>query len=969
MNAKLYFAFTQNQGETVNKKIKIVDKSTCIPIVVEKEAYSGVQKIGSKSATDIELVTGKKPEICSTIPKNQDTIILYATVGKSALLDKLEQTGKVNFAAVRSLREVYGIYLVEEPWAGVKQALVVAGSDKRGTIYGIFSLSEVFGVSPLVFWGDAKPMHRDVIELDETAEVVSKEPSVRYRGFFINDEWPCFGNWTFEHFGGFTAKMYDHVFELLLRLKGNYLWPAMWTSSFALDGPGNQSEQLADEYGVIMGNSHHEPCLRASEEWDIYKGEHTAYKTAWDYTTNKDGLLEYWKDGLKRSSKYENIITVGMRGERDSQMQGTCTLEDNIAVLKDIITQQNRLIDRYADTTDAKKPRLLAIYKEVERYFYGTDTVQGLRNWDGLDDIILMLCEDNFGNMRTLPDEQMRQHKGGIGMYYHLDYHGGPISYEWINTTPLTKIWEQMTEAYEYGVTEVWMVNVGDLKGNEFPLSYFMNLAYDYETWGITQENSAKLFAEQWIAKQFQDAVSKKQVLELADILTESVDICHLRRPEAMNSQIYHSAHYGEADRMIERILLLCQRADAMKEKLGVNCKDVYYSLIYHPLQSGMDVLLMQLYAGKNELYARQGKVVANKYQKLVQEAIAKDRELSEVFGNLFDQKWKGMELESHIGFTKWNEDGCHYPIQMMVEPFGRPRMVVSRATEVETAVKNYGQPDQIVIRDFLYAGSESVVIEVANDGTGSFLCQVEQEACVWLQVDWDKKEIAEQETLTITCKMNLRPQTVQEHKLYLTDGDTTIELLIYAKQTDVAGLPELTFFEQDGVVAMHAEHFAYQQPAAKGEWKILSGYGRTKNALKAFPLTSKFTVEDSPYVAYRLAVEEEDNYSLEVWSAPSNPLELHGNLCFGVAINQEKIRIMPSVSADYQAGEPANEEWSQGVLNQVHKSIIPIQLQKGLNEIRIYAIDSGFVLEELLVYRNPLKPSYLGPQESFYLS
>lgn len=950
------------------KKIKIADTLNCIPIIVEEEAYEGVVKIAHKSARDIELVTGIKPEIRTNIPKNQKSIMLYATVGKSRLLEELVQAEKICLRSILGLRETFGIYLLEQPWEGVGQALVVAGSDKRATLYGIFHLSEQMGVSPLIFWGDAGPLHQDSIEFDETIEFISKEPSVRYRGFFINDEWPCFGNWTMEHFGGFTAKMYDHVFELLLRLKGNYLWPAMWTSSFALDGPEEESAKLADTYGVIMGNSHHEPCLRASEEWDIYKGENTIYGTEWNYTTNKDGLLAYWKDGLKRSSKYENIITIGMRGERDSEIKGTSTLKDNIDILKDIITKQNHLICQYADTGERKNPRLLAIYKEVERYFYGSKEVTGLQNWEGLDDIILMFCEDNYGNMRTLPDEQLRSHRGGLGMYYHLDYHGGPVSYEWINTTPLTKIWEQMTEAYEYGVHEVWMVNVGDLKGNEFPLSYFMDLAYDYEKWGITAINSTDGYTKEWIRKQFGKVVSDKQVEELAEILTESVDLCHLRRPEALNSHIYHPAHYREVDRMIERILSLCNKADCMNEELKEESKSIYYSLIYHAFQSGMNLLLMQLYAGKNEHYAKQGKIVANKYRDLVKLAIQKDRELAKAFGKVFDQKWKGMELEHHIGFTKWNDDGCKYPIQMTVEPFDRPRMIVSRLDRVETAVKNYGQPEQIIIRDFMYPGCETVEIEVAGDGSQSFLCQVTHEECAWIEVNWEQNEILEQEILRITCKRDMLSEIKQSHSLHLSDGDAEVEIIIYGQKKETAIFPEMTFFEQEGVITIYAKHFAYQKATTQGEWKVLEKYGRVGSALKAFPVTRSFALENSPYVGYRIAVEEEGDYTLEVLSAPSNPLERGGTLCFGVGINQERIRQFSSVTPNYEAGEPANYEWSQGVLNQVHTCKIPIQLQKGLNEIQIHAIDPGFVLEELFIYRTKLSESYLGPMESFYL-
>lgn len=949
------------------KIIQIAKNANCIPIVIEEEAGQGLWKIAQKSADDLELVTGIRPDVYKNMTKDCETVILYATVGKSRLLDELKKQNKISFDEVQGKREVFAIHLVENAFEGVKQTLVIYGSDKRGTIYGIFYLSKQIGVSPLLFWGDVKPAHQDEIIFDETIEMVSQEPSVRYRGFFINDEWPCFGNWTMEHFGGFTARMYDHVFELLLRLNGNYLWPAMWTSSFTLDGPEEESAKLADEYGVIMGNSHHEPCLRASEEWDIYKGEKTPYGIEWDYTANKEGLLRYWEDGLKRSSKYENIVTVGMRGERDSAMQGTSTIEDNINVLKDIITKQNILISRYADTDEKKKPRLLAIYKEVERYFYGTKEVAGLREWEGLHNIILMLCEDNYGNMRTLPDEQMRYHKGGYGMYYHLDYHGSPVSYEWINTTPLSKIWEQMTQAYEYGVHEVWMVNVGDLKGNEFPLSYFMDLAYDYKTWGILKENSTEKYTQQWMSLQFGKKADDRQVQELSQILTESVRISSLRKPESLNSHTYHPAYYMEADKMIEAVQCLCQKAESMRKELSEHEQIAYDSMIYYPLQWGMNLLLMQLYAGKNAHFAKQGKIVANYYYDLVTGAIHKDRVLAEKFGKAFNQKWKGMELEHHIGFTKWNEDGCQYPLRMMVEPFDQPRLLVSRSDDSLIAVKNYGNPDNMIIRDFLYAGWDKVKMEVANGGTGSFICRVEQEDCDWIEVDWVEKEIQGQEVLTITCKKDYLPDNEQVHKLYLTDGDTRIAIHIYGKKTVTTNLPAMTFLEQNGVIAINGEHFAKMQAAEGGEWKVLKGYGKIGCGLKAFPVTKEFADGKGPAVCYRLAVEEAGDYKLEVWSSPSNPIKRNGRLCFGIRLNQEQMVRIPSVSKDYCAGEPENEEWSRGVVNQIHKSILQVKLEKGLNEVWIYAIDPGFVLEKLFVYKGTKKESYFGAGESFY--
>ena len=254
------------------KKISIIDHEILAPIIVEQEALEGIKIVAKKSVEDIERVCDKKVEILERLPKQAKSIIIYATLDHSLLLKDLEDRGKISIEGVRGKREVYGIAIIEKPWDMVEQALVVYGSDKRGTIYGIFQLSEFMGVSPLIFWGDVKPEKKQSLIFGKEIEMVSKEPSIEYRGFFINDEWPCFGSWSFEHFGGFTADMYDHVFELLLRLKGNYLWPAMWSSSFALDGPGDKNAQLADTYGIVIGNSHHEPCLRAGEEWDLYRG-------------------------------------------------------------------------------------------------------------------------------------------------------------------------------------------------------------------------------------------------------------------------------------------------------------------------------------------------------------------------------------------------------------------------------------------------------------------------------------------------------------------------------------------------------------------------------------------------------------------------------------------------------------------------------------------------------------------------
>lgn len=962
--------------EAIMKKLfTLMKDGRSAPILVEESAFKGVKTIAMKVAEDMKRVGGCMPALFPSLNEAavntyEGRVILFATEGKSSLLEELKTRGILNTHNIQGKREVYGIHLVNQPWEGIDSALIIIGSDKRGTIYGMFHLSELLGVSPLHYFGDVRPEQKQEVVLDEGVEMISKEPSVKYRGFFINDEWPCFGNWTLEHFDGFTAEMYDKVFELLLRLKGNYLWPAMWTSSFALDGPGLASAELADLYGVIIGNSHHEPCLRASEEWDIYRGAKSIYGNEWNYYTNKDGLLRYWEDGLKRSSKYENIITIGMRGERDSSMLGQdASLKQNIDLLKDIITEQRKLIQKNVNEDLSEVSQLLALYKEVEPYFYGDENTSGLKNWDGLDGVTLMLCEDNFGNMRSLPTEEMRGHKGGYGMYYHFDYHGGPISYEWVNSTPLSKIWEQMTMAYDYGVHEVWIVNVGDLKFNEFPLSYFMNLAYDFDNLGTTSPNQTDKFTHEWIRGQFGNRISELTVKELAEVQTGFVRINGMRRPEALNSHIYHPVHYLEADRMLMESNKIMNQAQHLYEMILKECRDSYYSMIYFPAMASMNLLQMHLYAGKNEHYARQGKPVANEYASKVTECIKRDRELAAEFGSFLEGKWNGMQLAQHIGFTKWNDDDYRYPFRMQVEPAHMPRMVVSRADQEDIFVKTYSAPMFIEVKDFLYLSNTQVDIEIANGGIGSLTYQVEMEPCEWLTYSCETNNVKCQEILKLHCNRDKLPKEEELRILMIDDRNTKVAIHVYGKEVEDQEAEPMTFFENNRTIVIEANHYQMLKNTDDSELIILNDFGRSGYGIKAYPVTNSFLVGEGPAAVYSVWMEQAGEYTLEVWMAPSNPVKHGTRMRYSVQVNEGKAQLIESVPDGFQAGVPHNTLWQTGVLNNIRKSLSRIDLIKGSNHIEIGIVDPGVVLERLVIYPDTYAPkkSYLGPMESYY--
>ncbi len=957
--------------------MELISKTVSTPILVETQGFEGVRRIADTLAGDFEMVTGLRPSCISQkelTGLENGQVILCATVDKSPLLDEMERNGKINLQEIRGKREVFQIRLVDDPFEKAEKALVICGSDKRGTIYGMFTLSEYIGVSPLVYWGDAMPAHRESIVVDGSIEQVSKEPSVKYRGFFINDEWPCFGSWVNEHFGGFNASAYKEVFEFLLRMKGNYLWPAMWTASFPLDGPGSANEELADIYGVVMGYSHHEPCLRASEEWDKVRGEDSEYGNEWNFYTNEQGLLKYWEDALKRSGGYENIITIGMRGERDTSMLGEqASVEENVSLLKDIIKKQRQLIARNVNEKVSEVPQLLALYKEVEQYFYGEDKegrkITGLKDYEELDGVTCMLCEDNFGHMRTLPTEDIRNRRGGFGMYYHLDYHGAPISHEWVDSTPLSKIWEQMCMAYEYGIRDVWIVNVGDIKLHEVPLTYFLALAYDYDKWGYGNAESYREYTAEWVDKCF-PAASQETKNTIGHVYTEYTRLNGLRRPEALHEGIYHPCHYNETDRMLEQAENVELLSETVLDELDEREKDAYYSMVHFPAMSSMNLLAMQLYAGKNAHFARQGKPAANVYKDKAAARIKEDRVLAEKFAAFKNGKWNGMQLAPHIGFTKWNEDGSRYPVLCRVEPVQKPRMAVSRADEERTACKNYGEPEEIILDDFLYESCEETAIEIANDGIGEIHYRITpQDGRMpdWLRLSSTEGTVKMQECVILSCNRELLSEKAQTVRLLVEDGETCVALVVSAKKTKTDDLPPMTFLSGKDAVVIGAEHFVKNKGTGKGTYRVIEDYGKYSAGVKVFPSTAVFgETEEKPELTYRFLSETSGKYVVELLVAPTNSVVNLKPLRLMVTGGRES-RIVEILPADFRAGDYNDARWAKGVLDQIRIVKTELFFDEGVQELTVGALEAGVVLERIRIYPegSSLKDSYLGPQES----
>ena len=965
-----------------------ISKNKGLYFVIPEDCGTGVKKVAGKVAKDVEGTLSFCPEICETVvPAKQAVIAVTAGSGKLAetLCRKISKLGQVE-----GKRESYAFIVAENPVEGMESALVIYGSDKLGTIYGLFHLSELLGVTAMVDWGDCQYVKQDSFVLKEEDSFVSKEPSVKYRGFFINDEWPCCGNWATSHFGSFNAKMYDHIFEYLLRMKGNYLWPAMWAENFMLDGPDLESMKLADEYGIYIGMSHHEPCMRSGAEYSKVRGPKSPYGDAWSYVTNKEGILRFWEDGVKRSIGHNVFPTVGMRGENDSKMLGEDSLiSDNVRLLKEIITKQREMIHEHLETDGKKVPQLFAVYKEVEDYYFGGGSEEGLRGFEELEGVTLLLCEDNWGNMRALPEAFERNHKGGFGMYFHLDYHGDPVSYEWVSSTELSKIWEQMTEAYEYGVRELWIVNVGDVKFQEFPLNYFMDLAYDFEKWGSLAPNSTKEYTKAWIESIFGSYTSKEEREEIQEVLEGYLKINALRKPESLNDTVYHPAHYLEC----EKLLSLCGKLEEKNERLWKTLEergmgDAYFSMIYFSAEASFNLLKMHLYSGKNHLYASQGKAVANEYDKLVEACIEKDEALKTQMAEFKDGKWAGMELASHIGFTNWNDEDWRYPVRHIVRLPKKPRLVVTRADKTQHYTNQYF-PITLVIDDFVVSSSKKAKIQIANGGQGSVKWKIQEGArkvgldgiahesgeesrCEWLEFSRTSGETALQDEVEISLKEENLPLGEEVSCSFEIKTETEfVPVLVKALKKDTSALPAGAFLAEHGMFVMDAVHYADKQAGLyEGEaveFKELYDFGKYQSGIKAFPVTASFdSKENAPSVTYELYSEEEKDCFLNLYTSPANPLIYGGKLSMEVSVNEEVGKLVEFTEDGYKGGEPGCIPWEQAVLNQEHVGSTEISLKKGLNKITVFAREAGMVLERLVVYPKNMERavSYLGEKE-----
>lgn len=947
------------RNEQQHTHFTLVSNGKAIPVYMDDSGADakGLKLVAQSFAGDVELVSGSKPAIVTDHSLASEYAIIVGTAGSSRLIDQLAAQGKL--AAWERKRETFLIEVIEQPFANIGRAIVIAGADKRGTFYGIYHLSGLIGVSPWVYWGDVKPAQTEQLQIPLSGlSYVSKQPSIKYRGFFLNDEWPSLGSWAMNHCGGFNEHMYKPIFELILRLKGNYLWPAMWSAVFSEDGQSYPlaNAELADAYGIVMGTSHHEPLFRAGEEWQkTYK--RYSDSNEWDFDVNREAITRFWEDGVIRNKSLESIITLGMRGERDSELGGT--LEKNIDRLKDVILTQKQILQKHG-LADA--PQMLVVYKEVEKFWHGNEQVAGLKHWDVLNDVTIMLSDDNFGNMRTLPLEEDRARRAGWGIYYHFDYHGGPRSYEWVNTTPLEKVWEQMTMAYDYGIRDIWIVNVGDLKPNELPLSYFMELAYNFEGWGTGKLNRTQQFLQKWTAQQFAHTTDSQTVADIVQILADYTRMNGARKPEVTYPDTYSITQFKEAERVLQQTIELEQRAEECRLRIADQHKDAYDQLVYFPAAASANVKKMNIYAGYNHWLSQAPyhSQLANHYAKLVEATIERDQALEHFYNHeISGGKWRGMMSSPHIGYVNWNADGWQYPqVKSAALVAGKSLMIVHAEGSAEGIISGAATLPHIN-----QLQPQTRKLTVSNGGDVPFQFEIVTDAD-WLVCQPSSGRVEQGAEITVTVDWKRLPHS-DSGVVTLIGAGQRIDIQLAAEYIDTSALPDGAFIEADGIIAIEAEHTHKRVSTDGTSWEVLEHYGKALSTLKLFPSTANFAEPgQAPYIEYLLYTTEEADYELTLYIAPSNPLTRSSRLRYAVAFDQSEPVITAALSDRFTAGE--SKDWEQGVLNNAHQTTTVHHLGKGAHTLRIYQLEAGLALQRLVLSRKPLAYSFFGPLESY---
>ena len=923
-------------------------------ILEDTNDWPGVIRAAADLASDLNRVTGRRPKVIDDPKSAGKNVVIVGTIGRSEIIDGLIREKKIDVSEISNQWESFFLQVVPKPFPGVNDALVICGSDKRGTIYGIYDLSEQIGVSPWYYWADVPVKHHDKLFV-KAGKFVQGPPSVKYRGIFLNDEAPDLTGWVREKFGSvpghpsasnYGRGFYTNLFELMLRIRANYLWPAMWNNAFNEDDPENP--KLADDYGIVMGTSHQEPMLRAQKDWDRGPGKKIGN---WNYNnTNQQPILQqFWREGIRRNKNFESIITLGLRAENDS---GT-PIGKNLT--EQIVGEQRKILANEMNPDLAKIPQLWCLYKEVQDFYN-----EGLRV---PDDVTLLWAEDNWGNVRRLPSADERHRRGGAGVYYHFDYHGGPRNYQWINTSPIPKVWDQLSLAKQYGADRIWIVNVGHFKGCEFPTEFFMRLAWDTDKW--TNEN-LDAYTRLWAQREF----GAEHADEIASIISTYTQFNGRRKPELLDAGTYSLVNYHEFEKVVADYQSLAAKAEKISAQLPAESRDAFYELVLFPTKAGAQLNALYLAAAKNHLYARQGRASANDFAAKTRELFTAQTNLMTYFNKQFaGGKWNHFMDQPFIGYASWNEPqqnnldavklaSVQLPLGAMLgvavegSESAWPRDTNAPALPAFDAFNRQRRYIDVFnggATPFEFSALTSAPWIVLSESSGN----VEKDKRLWVGIDWNKIPIGKNDG---------------EIKISGAGGVATVKL-VALNPAEPTRDSLRGFVESDGCVSIEAEHFTKKSDAGANRWIKIPNYGHTLSAMRAdAPADAEAAPgKDSPCLEYKMFLFSRGKVEVESTVGATLNFLPERALRYAVSFDDETPQIITIVPANFSA-QNGNREWEESVKNNCrHVKSTHVIDRSGYHTLKIWMVDPAVALEKIVVDCGGVKPSYLGPPESFH--
>ncbi|KAB8167705.1 glycosyl hydrolase [Streptomyces sp. 3MP-14] len=991
--------------------LPLVADGRAAPLLVSDDDFPGVVRVVGDLSADIERVTGRAPEILREVAGRLDAAVIVGTVGRSPLIDRLVAAGKLDVQGIAGRWETSRQQVVHDPLPGVRRALVIAGSDQRGTIFGVYEVSRQAGVSPWYWWDDVPTPHHDTLYA-LPGKHTQGTPAVKYRGLFINDENPALGTWAPAFFGsghapgfpnGFNSAFYARVFEVMLRLKANYLWPAVWGRAFAEDDPANHA--TATEYGIVMGTSHEGPMMRGIEEWNRHatpavRDENGEIVTPgsdpyggtgeWSFRRNGEAIREYWADGIRRMVEegFEGVVTLGMRGNGDVSLPDG----DGIELMESIIASQREILDELTDDALSSIPQVQTLYKEVQHYWD-----EGLRP---PDDVTVIFCDDNWGNLRKVPDPQLPPREGGYGLYYHFDYVGVGRNYKWVDTINLASTWEQLHLTYAYGIDRLWVVNVGDLKAEEMPLQFFLDYAWDPERWDIEALGEwERRYARQNFGPEHAEAIA--EVLHAYGVLQAR------RKPELLNRRItvdpdrdlatdptavvyddqatpFSLTDYRELERVTAEWEELDARVQRIGESLQAGYQDAYYQLVQYQVEATANLYALRAAEFTSLHYARQGRLATNELADATDARFADDQAMSEYYNNeLADGKWAGFQTQPKIGYGDVERYGPDAPWQQPQTPnhvalpdeVFPPVRRIEPASRAELGVAIDGSelwwPEAerpAVLPTFSpYQSQPRQYIEVFNRGTEPFAYTVTP-AESWLSVTEPSGTVHDQVRVELSVDFDRAPEGRHTVPVIVSGAGSEVEVLA---EVDNPGVPLRRlagFVEANGYVSIEAAHYRRAVNTAGVSWRTLPDLGRTGAGVTPFPVTAPRQRPGGrgPRLEYELTLFTTGPVRVYAYLSPRNNVLPTDGLTYAVSLDDEAPQSVNVTAVTGSDDQNMNPQWARNTSD--NATVIATEhtvAEAGRHLLKFWMVDPTVVLQKLVVDTGGLRPSYLGPPES----